>query len=88
MCLSILCAALGLTALDYSATSNIIATVGNDVDATTTEVELIGNGYSLAACVMQLPISALSDIFGMRNFIMVFFFPSLLAVFSVRPLKI
>lgn len=73
MCFSILCAALGLTALDYSATGNIMSKIGNDLHATTTQVEWIGNGYALGACVMQLPISALSDIFGRKNLIMVSF---------------
>lgn len=66
MAFTVLLGAMVVCALDYSATGNIMGTISSDLGGTTSQTEWIGNGYSLAACVSQLPISALSDIFGRR----------------------
>lgn len=70
LCLITLGCGLALAALDYSGIGNIMAQISDDLGGTTTQTEWIGNAYSLAACVVQLPISSLSDIFGRRNLYM------------------
>lgn len=71
LCFITLCCGMVLAAMDYSGIGNIMADISHDLGGTTTETEWIGNSYSLAACVAQLPISNLSDIFGRRNLFMV-----------------
>lgn len=71
LCLITLCCGVVLASLDYSGIGNIMAQISHDLGGTTTQTEWIGNSYSLAACVAQLPISSLSDIFGRRNLYMV-----------------
>lgn len=67
VCLITLGSGMGLAALDYSGIGNIMSQISHDLNGTTTQTEWIGNAYSLAACVVQLPISNMSDIFGRRN---------------------
>jgi len=74
---TVLLGSMAVCALDYSATGNIMSVIAKELHGTTTETEWIGNGYSLAACVSQLPISSLSDIFGRKSVflgVLVFFF--------------
>lgn len=62
LCLVTLCCGVVLASLDYSGIGNIMGEISHDLGGTTTQTEWIGNAYSLAACVAQLPISSLSDI--------------------------
>lgn len=70
-CITFLMSCLCLSALDYTGTGNIMAAVASDLGGTTSQTEWIGNGYALSACVAQLPVVALSEVFGRRNVIMV-----------------
>lgn len=70
VCIGFLMSCLCLSALDYTGTGNIMAAVAADLGGTTSQTEWIGNGYALTACVVQLPVVALSEVFGRRNVLM------------------
>lgn len=70
LCLITLSSGMIIATLDYSGVGNIMGEISHNLGGTTTQTEWIGNAYSLAACVAQLPISSLSDIFGRRNLYM------------------
>lgn len=53
-------------AMDYTATGNILVNIIHSLKGSTSEAEWIGNAYTLAAVVLQLPISKLSDVFGRK----------------------
>lgn len=57
------------SALDYTATGNILVSIVHSLQGTTSQAEWIGNAYTLAAVVMQLPVSKFSDIFGRKSLV-------------------
>lgn len=53
--------------VNSTSTSSALPTLSTELGGTTTMHEFIGDAYMLASGVLQLPISALGDIFGRRE---------------------